>query len=138
MTRSLFVLDKLTILWLKTTWRSAVAKPQLLHRELAKVRAIGMTSIDLFFIVFPQCETIINIKSVNIDIKYNTVLIFKGMNAWSFLSALILISWNTYGKKKQRRKFCGFFEILSDGALPFLCARFHFRFLFPPWNENVN
>lgn len=62
-------------------WRSAVAKPQLLHRELAKVRAIGMTSIDLFFIVFPQCETIINIKSVNIDIKYNTVLIFKGMNA---------------------------------------------------------
>lgn len=38
--------------------------------ELTEVRAIGMTSIDSMmysFIALPQSETIINLKSVNID-----------------------------------------------------------------------
>lgn len=63
--------------------------------ELTKVRAIGMTSIDstmYSFIALPQSETIIDLKSVKIDMRCNTfcssnvhVIIFTGLNAWSFL-----------------------------------------------------
>lgn len=63
--------------------------------ELTKVTAIGMTSIDstmYSFIALPQSETIINLKSVKIDMSCNAfcsfnvqVIIFTGLNAWSFL-----------------------------------------------------
>jgi len=61
------------------------------QRVLTKVRAIGMTSIDSMvysFIALPQSETIINLKSVNIDMRCNIfcssnvqVIIFLALNA---------------------------------------------------------
>lgn len=61
------------------------------QRELTEVRVIGITSINSMvysFIALPQSETILNLKSVNIDMGYNNfcssnvqVIIFAGLDS---------------------------------------------------------
>ena len=102
------------------------------QRVLTKVRAIGMTSIDSMvysFIALPQSETIINLKSVNIDMRCNIfcssnvqVIIFLALNAWSFLYLCPpYFKWvEILMENNQKRKFWGFFETHTvRWSLPF-------------------
>lgn len=104
--------------------------------ELTNFRAIGIISIDSVmysFIALPPSETIINLKSVNIDMGCNTfcssniqVIIFTGFNAWSFLYFYVLpiLSELKYQWKTSKRE--NSVDILktteSDGVYLFLMS----------------
>lgn len=100
------------------------------QRELTEVRVIGITSINSMvysFIALPQSETILNLKSVNIDMGYNNfcssnvqVIIFAGLDSWSFLylSSLLEVCWNT--NRQQAEKPVEFLRPTnSEGVFPF-------------------
>lgn len=104
--------------------------------ELTNFRAIGITCIDSViysFIALPPSETIINLKSVNIFMRYHTfcssnvqVIILTGFNARSFLYFYVLpiLSELKYQWKTSRRdNSVDFFKTTEpDGVYLFLMS----------------